>query len=949
MTKFNQLFLIIIIFFLTGCTGQKGNESLKGIGQQFFPSLDSPIPVNPNVVEGKLDNGIKYLILKNGKPENRAELRLVVNVGSVLEEDDQQGLAHFVEHMAFNGTKNFAKQEIVDYLESIGMRFGADINAYTSFDETVYMLKVPTDSAEMVEQGFLILEDWASGVSFEDEEIDKERGVVIEEWRLRRGAEARMFDKQLPVLFKDSRYAVRLPIGQKAVLDSFSYDAAKRFYKEWYRPELMAVIAVGDFDVEWIEGLIKEHFNRIPASENPRDREVYGVPDHKETLVSIASDKEATGSRISIYYKQDTKNENSHGAYREGIIKSIYNAMLNDRLAEITTKLNAPFLYGFSAQGRFVREKEVYLLTSGVQDNGIERGLEALLTEAERVALHGFTSAELERQKINQLKSMEKAYNERDKTNSGSYASEYIRHFLVDEPIPGIIYEFELYKMYMPTITLDEINSLARTWLSDENRVILANLPIKDSIVEPTDASLLAVFDIVKSLTIEPYEESVPDLPLVADIPAPSAVTSESYIEVLDIHEFILANGIRVLMKKTDFKNDEILMTSFSAGGRSHLVRDEYVPGKISASVINESGFGAFNKIALEKKLAGKIVGVSPYIGSVKEGISGSSTPEDIETMFQLIHLVFTAPRKDSTAYLALKERINGFVLNRSASPNVAFRDTISALMSRNHPRYRPWSTELVEEFDLNKSYNIFRNAFADAGDFTFIFIGNIEPAVIKKLSRIYLGNLPADAEHLSFKDDGVDPPEGVIKKKVFKGQEPKSNTQIIFTGDFEWNRQNRYNINSMVHSLRIKLREVLREELGGTYGVRVSAILQEFPDEEYQIRISFGSDPDRVAELTETVFTQIDSLRNFGTTDKNLVKIKEIQRRTLETSLKENSFWLNTIESYVWHKQDFADVMKFDELVEALSLETIRKTAHMYFDMNNYVQVSLYPEGFVE
>lgn len=945
MKHFSHILFIVLVIILYGCTGQKGNKSGQGMGRMFSPSLESPIPLNPDVVKGTLDNGIKYLILKNGKPEKRAELRLVVNVGSVLEEDDQQGLAHFVEHMAFNGTKNFAKQEIVDYLESIGMRFGADINAYTSFDETVYMLKLPTDSTEMMEQGFLILEDWASGVSFEDEEIDKERGVVIEEWRLRRGAEARMFDKQLPVLFKDSRYAIRLPIGTKETLDNFTYDAVKRFYKDWYRPELMAVIAVGDFEIEWIEGLIKEHFNRIPPSEDPRKREVYGVPDHKETLVSIASDEEATGSRVSIYYKQDTKNENSHEAYRESIIKSIYNAMLNERLAEIITKPNAPFLYGFSAQGRFVREKEVYLLTAGVQDNGIERGLEALLTEAERVAQHGFTSTELERQKINHLKSMEKVFKERDKTSSGSYASEYIRHFLIDEPIPGIIYEFELYKMYMPTITVEEINSLARSWLSDENRVILANHPVKDGITEPSDASILSVFDVVKSLTIEPYEESVPDLPLVSEIPTPSAIISES--KSLDIHEFTLANGIRVLMKKTEFKNDEILMTSFSLGGTSHLGRDEYVPGKISAGIINESGFGAFNKTALEKKLVGKLVSVSPYINSVKEGISGSSTPEDIETMFQLVHLVFTAPRKDSTAYLALKERINGFVLNRSASPNVAFRDTIRAVMSGHHPRYRPWSTKLVEEFDLDKSYKIFRNAFADAGDFTFIFVGNIEPDIIKKLSRIYLGNLPTKTEHLTIKDDGVDPPKGVIKKKVFKGQEPKSQTQLIFSGDFDWSRQTRYDINSMLHSLRIKLREVLREDLGGTYGVRVSSIIQEFPDEEYQIRISFGSDPERVAELTETVFTQIDSLRNFGTTAKNLIKIKEIQRRTFETSLKENSFWLGSIESYVWHKQDFGIMMKYNELVEALTLETIQKTANKYFDMNNYVQVSLYPEGF--
>ena len=938
---------LLLIFTISTCTTRKTEDRSIETAPIFDPPLDTPMPVNPKVKKGEFDNGIKYIIQTNKKPENRAELRLVVNVGSVLEDDDQQGLAHFAEHMAFNGTENFKKQEIVDYLESIGMRFGPDINAYTSFDETVYMLKVPTDSTEMVEQGFQILEDWAKGISFEDDEIDKERGVVIEEWRLGQGAQMRMFNEQLPVLFKDSRYAERLPIGKKEILENFPYDAVKRFYRDWYRPELMSVIAVGDFDPVWIESLITEHFESIPPSKNVKTREEYNVPNHTETLIKIASDPEATGSGISIYYKLDLKEQNSHGAYREGIITNLYNAMLNIRLNELTTKPNAPFLFGYSAQGRFVRTKEVYLLGAGVADNGIERGLKALLIEAERVARHGFISAELERAKINSLKSMERAFNERDKTNSRVYASEYIRHFLIDEPIPGIEYEFELYKQYLPGITVEEVNRLARSWLPDENRVILGNLPEKDGINKLNDENLLSLFDAVKSMEIEPYEESLPDVPLIAVIPKPSAVRSESRFEAIETDELILGNGTRILMKKTDFKNDQILFRAYSNGGTSLLADEDVVAGRSSTSIVGESGYGPFNRIELGKTLAGKLVRVSPYIGSVKEGISGSSTPEDLETMFQLIHLIFTAPRKDSTAFLAYKERMEGFLANRSLSPESAYRDTIGAIMSQYSSRYRPWSTDLLEELDLDKSYKIFRDRFSDIDDFTFIFVGNFEPENLKNLCRTYLGSLPPLNRNESWIDDGIDPPKGIIKKIVLKGQEPKSLTQLTFAGDFDWNRINRYELQSMLSVLKIKLREVMREDLGGTYGVRVSATTQEYPDEEYRMDISFGSSPDRVKELTGVVFEQIDSLVTFGTTVKYLNKVKETQRRSYEVNLKENSFWLNAIEKYLWHEEEMSDIIKYDELVESLTLEAIQNAAKKYFDMNNFVQVSLYPEDF--
>ena len=444
------------------------------------------MPVDPNLTLGRLQNGIRYIIRENKRPENRAELRLVVNAGSILEDEDQKGLAHFVEHMAFNGTRNFPKQDLVDYLESIGMRFGPDLNAYTSFDETVYMLQVPTDSAQVVTQAFRILEDWASGVLFEAEEIDKERGVVIEEWRLGQGAGARLRDKQFPILLKGSRYAERLPIGKKAVLDTFKHEAAKRFYRDWYRPDLMAVIAVGDFETEWIEGLIQEHFARIPPASQPRRRTLYPVPGHEETLFAIATDPEATRTNISIYYKQPLREQNSAEAYRQNIVESLYNRMLNARLHELTKKPDAPYMFAFSSQGRFIRTREFYALGAGVREGGIQRGLEAVLTEARRVRLHGFTQSELDREKTEALRSMERSNAERDKVRSRSFASEYIRHFLTDEPIPGIEYEYKMYQEVVPGIELAEVNRLAGDWITDRDRVVLVDGPEKPDVPMPS-------------------------------------------------------------------------------------------------------------------------------------------------------------------------------------------------------------------------------------------------------------------------------------------------------------------------------------------------------------------------------------------------------------------------------------------------------------------------------
>lgn len=914
--------------------------------EQVVAQQDQILPLDPKINTGVLENGLKYFIRVNQKPEKRAELRLVVNAGSVLENNDQQGIAHLVEHMGFNGTEHFAKQELVDYVESIGMGFGPHLNAYTSFDETVYMLRVPTDSAEMVVKAFQILSDWAQGMTFDSNEIDKERGVVIEEWRRGLGAQARMRDKQFPILFHDSKYAVRLPIGQKAVLDTASHETIIQFYRDWYRPDLMAVIAVGNFDADEIERLVREQFSGLENPDEPRQRTFYPVPDHKETLVALASDREATGSRVAVYYKQDVQAEETVSDYRDRIIMGLYNSMLNNRLDELRQSADPPFLGGFSYQGRFIRTKEVYVLLAAVKDNGIGRGLETLLVEAERVARHGFTQSELERQKKNVIRSMERAYQERDKTQSRVFASEYIRHFLEGEPIPGIEYELELYRKFLPEIALEEVNRLARQWLVDENRVIMVNLPEKEGVVTPEDDDLLAMFDLVETAEITPYEDELSDAPLLAELPQAGHIVNGQTIPELDVTLWELSNGVRIFLKETDFKNDEILLRATSPGGHSLVDDQDYIAASTAAVVITAGGVGPFDRITLEKFLAGKVVNVSPSISSLTEGFSASASPQDMETMFQLIYAYFTSPRKDSTAYLAYREQMRGWLENRSATPEAAFRDTIQVTLSQHHFRTRPWTLEMLDEMDLQASYSFFRERFADASDFTFFIIGNFDVQEIQPLVLQYLGGLPAGNRSETWRDVGIELPPGKIEKIVRRGVEPKSSTRMVFSGPFEWTPKNRYDLNAMAHVLRIKLREKIREDESGSYSIGVSASPAHYPDEEYSITIRFGSDPERAQELSETVLVQIDSLVNYGTTEKYLTKVKERQRRQRETGMKENGFWIRDLAFYDYHKEALTSIIEYDKLIDSLTLGTIQAAARKYLTTENYVKIVLYPES---
>jgi len=904
-----------------------------------------PLPVDPLVTVGTLPNGMRFYVRQNAEPRNRAELRLVVRAGSVLEDDDQQGLAHFTEHMAFNGTRHFAKQQLVDYLEGVGMRMGPDLNAYTSFDETVYMLQIPTDTPSVVRTAFQVLEDWAHQVTFEGDEVDKERGVVIEEWRLGQGAGARLRDQQFPIIFKDSRYAERLPIGKKEILEAFPHDAVRRFYRDWYRPDLQAVIAVGDFDPAAIEALIREHLGRVPARPDPRTRPAYDVPDHAEPLFAIATDKEATGTSVSVLFKQAPRDHSTHAAYRQDIVEGLFSAMLNARLFELSQQADPPFLGGSGGRGRLIGAKEVFSLGASVREGGVVRGLDALLTEAERVAQFGFTTNELERATTRRLRGLERSFAERGKTDSRVHASEYIRAFLQHEPIPGIERELSLHREYLPTITLDEVNRLARAWITPHNRVVVVSAPEQDSVPVPTPEELGAVFERVRGKAITAYTDTLRAGSLVATPPAPGRVVSEHAIPELGVTEWTLSNGIQVVLKPTDFKADEVLVQAISPGGTSLVPDERYLSASFATAIVGASGAGGFSAVDLQKVTAGKVARVGPSIGAYEEGVSGSASPRDLGTLFELLYLYLTSPRLDSGAVAAMRARLETFARNRGASPEAHFSDTLQVTMSQASPRSWPLTPERVARMDPRDALEFYRDRFADMGDFTFFFVGNLQPDSLKPLVETWLGALPAHGREETWVDRGIRPPAGVVRKTVRKGLEPRARTQFIFTGGFEDSHENRYVLRSMGEALQIRLREVLREDMGGVYGVGVGASSSTRPDTSCSVSLGFGSDPARLEELVDSAFAVIRSFQETGPSDSIVQKVQEAQRRQRETSLRQNGYWMGQLVAYRRQNLDPRNLLEFEARIAGLTAAKIRDAARRYIRMDNYVRVTLVPE----
>ena len=920
--------------------------------QQYDPA--DPVPPDPAVTTGILANGLTYFIHENDEPENRAALRLVVNAGSILEDDDQLGLAHFVEHMAFNGTENFEKQELISYLESIGMRFGADLNAYTSFDETVYMLEVPMGDPEVLATAFQILADWAGGVTFDPEEVDSERGVVIEEWRLRRlGGVSRIQDEQRPVILNGSRYAERLPIGDPEILANAPVERLRSFYEDWYRPDLMSVIAVGDFDGDVIEAMIREHFEGLEGPDNPRPRNEADVPIDHPPLISMGTDPELPAAQVQVLYKRAESPRGAVADFRRVQVQALYAQMLNQRLSELTYQAEPPFADASAGVTNLVRGADVSEFSAVVAAGGYMRALDAVLTEVERVARHGFTAVELAREKASLRRSYERRLAEAGDRSSASLATRYTQAFLNGYPYPSVDTEVALLDAVLPAITLEETSALAGEWLTDEGRVVLVAGPERAGLDIPAEEEVTEVFAAVSVKEVEPYEAADLDVPLLADIPEGSPIVAEESVDEIGVTIWELANGVRVVLKPTGFSDDEIVFRGTSPGGTSlapeeilgHVLPIQAVDIDLGG-IVAEGGVGELGPVALNRHLSDKEASAAPFVGPLTEEIRGSASPRDMETALQLTYLRFTAPRMDEPVFQSLKSQID-LIANLGFLPSMVFQDTLAAYVGQGHPRGPQTLAQQVQDkraAELDVAMEFYRDRFADASDFTFYFVGAFDLDGIRPLVETYLGGLPNLGRTEDWIDHGVDPPPGVIEKTIYKGIAPQSTTAIFFTGDGEFSREESVLITSMAEILQTRLRERLREELGGTYGVGVGGDIRYRPDEEYSVTIAFSSDPRRAEELSAAAFEEIERLKAEGPDAEVVANVREAQRRSKETNLEQNGYWLAQLSAHEDARLDIREIPSYDR-IEGWTAEQVQQAANRYLRTDQFMKFVLLPE----
>jgi zinc protease len=905
--------------------------------------LDRPLPLDTRIKHGKFDNGLTYYVLPHKKPEKRAHFWLVVDAGSVLEDDDQRGLAHFVEHMGFNGTRRFPKQDLINFLENVGVRFGADLNAYTSFDETVYMLQVPSDRQDLVDKGLSVLRDWADGMSFDPDEVEKERGVVLEEWRLGRGARMRLFDKQAPVLFHGSKYAERITIGKPEIIRAASRDTLVRYYRDWYRPDLMAVVAVGDFAGEDIERRIRAEFGSLPAAAKPRPRPAVTLPAHAQTLVSIETDPEMPATSVAILSKVPHRPELSARDYRRMLAERLFHSMVNTRLDEIRRKPDSPFLFASSSSGDFVRSSDVYRQTAGVKEDAVEPGFAALLEEVLRVQRHGFIKSELERAKQDVLRLFQQAVIRRETRDSREFAQEIVRNFLEDEAMPGSEAELALAEKLLPGLALEELNNLAKSF-AGASRVITVSGPTK--MKKPTADSMLAIVKNLESRQVAAYEDAVAGAPLMATPPKPGSIAATSTIAEIGVTEWKLANGVRVIVKPTDFDKDDVRVSAFSPGGHS-LVKDaDYDSARFADSVVAQGGLGGLDAVKLRKSLSGKIASVNARIGELDEGLSGRASHADLELLFQLIHLTFTAPRKDENAFVSWRARETESAKNRRLSPEASFYEDMMLLSWQNHRRRQPTTPEALGKIEIDKALAIYKNRFADASDFTFVFVGNVELERLKPLVETYLGSLPSSRRKETFRDVRAFWTKGIKTKTILMGNEPKSTVMLAFHGTEKWSRDTENDMRMLSEVVRIRLREVLREDMGGVYGVRAGGAISRRPRQEYTFSVGFGCSPENVERLKQAVFDEIKAIRERGIGEEYLVKVKASRRRAHETDLKENSFWERELVRAYTYADDPRLIPDITPMLEKISSDRVQAAAKKYLTGKEYVLGILNPQS---
>lgn len=877
------------------------------------------LPVDKNVRKGVLPNGLTYYIRHNKLPENRADFYIAQKVGSMMEEDSQAGLAHFLEHMAFNGTTNFPEKKMLNYLEHNGVKFGTNVNAYTSFDETVYNISdVPTTSQKLIDSCLLVLYDWSNGIALKTEEIDKERGVIREEWRTRGGAQQRILEKMLPLMYKGSKYANRMPIGNIDIINNFKPEEIRSYYKKWYRPDLQAIIIVGDIDAEKMEARVKQLFSKVPTPVNPAKREYFNVPDNKEPVIGIITDPEATRTQLVISYKHEViPNEvkETQAGLIVSYLKSAASQMMNARLEEIIQKPNSPFTMATTYDDSYLvaKTKDAWTIFGFAEETKIKDAVAALIRETERVKRFGFTASEYARIREDILKDYETAYNNRDKEENKNYVSEYVDNFINNNPIPGIEYKYNTLNAIAPNIPVDAVNQLVKQLIADDNLVIMITGPEKKGLTYPTEKEILPIISQVKAEKIEPYKEEVSNEPLIKNLPTAGKISKVEKDDKLGTTVWTLQNGMKVVLKSTTFKDDEILMTANSVGGYSQYLQTETVNAKSINSVAALGGVGNFSNTNLAKALAGKNAGVVPNINLTTQGFTGKSSIKDFETMLQLVHLYFTAPRMDNDAFKAYVQRTVSQLKNMEAEPMVALSDNIIKAMYGDNPLMRRMKAEDIQKINYQRTMEMYKQLFINPGSFTFTFVGNIDEAKVKPAVEQYLASLkgePVKGEFLKVPLDLVKGKQNNIFQREMKT--PKASVFDSYSGKINRNLKNVITMSMLDQIMDIVYTEKIREEEGGTYGVSTSGSIARYPENQTTLQIFFDTDPAKAEKLNGIAKRELAEIAKNGPRAVDFNKVKEYMVKAYNEQSKENNYWLGVLNTkYFYNEDNHSDYLK--------------------------------------
>jgi zinc protease len=911
----------------------------------------SPLPVDPKVRVGHLDNGLTYYIRHNNLPANRADFYIAQKVGSIQEEPQQRGLAHFLEHMAFNGTKNFPGDatgpSIVAWCESVGIKFGNNLNAYTSIDETVYNISnAPTERAGVVDSCLMILHDWSNYILLKDDEIDKERGVIREEWRSRNSGIMRVYTDLQSTIYPGDKYADCMPIGSIDVINNFPYKDIRDYYHKWYRPDLQGLIIVGDIDVDAVEAKLKALFADVSKPVNPAERVYYPVSDNDEPIVAIGTDKEVDSPSIEIYFKTDAmprEQRNTIAYLLQNYLTSMVSTMLNERLSEIAQQPNPPFVQAYSSYGSFflASTKDAFNVSATSKAEGIDAAYKAILQEVERARRFGFTEAEYQRARANFLKSLETSYNEREKTRSESYVGQYVRAFLDNTPIPGIETTYTMMNQLAPNLPLQAINTILPQLINGKNEVVILAAPTKEGVTYPTKEELLAQLKGMQSLDLQPYVDKVSDEPLLKELPTGGKIVSEESGQLYGTTKLTLNNGVTVYLKPTDFKADEIMMNSVSDGGNSQYPNKDALSLEYLNSVSDVGGLGNFSATDLPKILAGKKVSVGTSVNAREEYVNGRCSPKDFETMLQLTYLYFTAPRRDDEAFTSFKNRTRAELESMQANPLASINDSLKMALYGNNPRIVYMKPEMVDDIDYGRILDIHADRFADASDFTFYFVGNIDMETMKPLIAQYLGSLPATHRKEHWKDTHTDFRKGTFKNEYTKEQQtPMATVVLFYNGKIHYTEKNLLLMDYMSQILRMVYTEEIREKEGGTYSVSASGQMMKYPKEEGILQIVFQTDPEKKDRLTTLVTDLLKKFATEGPTAEQMTKVKEYILKTYADNQKENSYWLGNLMNH--HLYGIDRVKGYTELVNGITAGEVQHFAADLLKQGNQIEVTM-------